>query len=136
MAERRGGTDGAPTSVLPDVQTRSGSLGSETARTASGFDEGDPRGREANVDDMTGEAAGHALAALLTGGASTYGLPVVMKKGRPGLVVSARRQPDAERAAAVMPAKRRASACATSSRGASSARARYTSSRLATVRSP
>ena len=45
---------------------------------------------EATVDDMTGEAAGHAIAALLAAGAlDAWAAPVVMKKGRPGLVVSA-----------------------------------------------
>jgi uncharacterized protein (TIGR00299 family) protein len=45
---------------------------------------------EANVDDMTGEFAGHALAGLLEHGAlDAWGTPVVMKKGRPGLVISA-----------------------------------------------
>jgi uncharacterized protein (TIGR00299 family) protein len=56
---------------------------------------------EANVDDMTGEAAGHAIASLLAGGAvDAWACPVVMKKGRPGLVVSAlARRTDAERIA-------------------------------------
>jgi len=44
---------------------------------------------EANVDDMTGELAGHALATLLTAGAlDAWATPVTMKKGRPGLVIS------------------------------------------------
>jgi uncharacterized protein (TIGR00299 family) protein len=56
---------------------------------------------EANIDDMTGEAAGHAIASLLAGGAlDAWASPVVMKKGRPGLVVSAlARRSDAERVA-------------------------------------
>jgi uncharacterized protein (TIGR00299 family) protein len=56
---------------------------------------------EANVDDMTGEAAGHAIASLLAGGAlDAWASPVVMKKGRPGLVVSAlARRAEAERVA-------------------------------------
>ncbi len=41
----------------------------------------------ANVDDLTGEAAAHALERLLDGGALDVWLaPVTMKKGRPGLV--------------------------------------------------
>jgi uncharacterized protein (TIGR00299 family) protein len=45
---------------------------------------------EANVDDMTGEIAGHALSRLLEQGAlDAWGTPVVMKKGRPGLIISA-----------------------------------------------
>ncbi|MBM4377239.1 MAG: nickel pincer cofactor biosynthesis protein LarC [Deltaproteobacteria bacterium] len=45
---------------------------------------------EANVDDLTGELAGHAIAALMAAGAlDAWALPVTMKKGRPGLVVSA-----------------------------------------------
>jgi uncharacterized protein (TIGR00299 family) protein len=45
---------------------------------------------EANVDDLTGELAGHALAALMSAGAlDAWAAPVTMKKGRPGLVLSA-----------------------------------------------
>lgn len=44
---------------------------------------------EANVDDMTGELAGHAIEALLAAGAlDCWATPVTMKKGRPGLVLS------------------------------------------------
>jgi uncharacterized protein (DUF111 family) len=45
---------------------------------------------EANVDDMTGELAGHAIDVLLASGAvDAWASPVTMKKGRPGLVLSA-----------------------------------------------
>ena len=45
---------------------------------------------EANVDDMNGELAAHALASLLAAGAlDAWAAPVVMKKGRPGLTLSA-----------------------------------------------
>lgn len=45
---------------------------------------------EANVDDMTGELAAHAIAALIRAGAlDAWATPITMKKGRPGLVLSA-----------------------------------------------
>jgi hypothetical protein len=45
---------------------------------------------EANIDDMTGELAGHCIDALLQAGAvDAWATPVTMKKGRPGLVLSA-----------------------------------------------
>jgi uncharacterized protein (DUF111 family) len=44
----------------------------------------------ATVDDMTGELAAHAIEALLRSGAlDAWAAPVTMKKGRPGLVLSA-----------------------------------------------
>jgi hypothetical protein len=45
---------------------------------------------EANVDDMTGELAAHAIDALLGCGAlDAWTTPINMKKGRPGLIISA-----------------------------------------------
>ena len=45
---------------------------------------------EANVDDMTGELAAHAIKALLKAGAvDAWATPIVMKKGRPALTLSA-----------------------------------------------
>jgi pyridinium-3,5-bisthiocarboxylic acid mononucleotide nickel chelatase len=45
---------------------------------------------EANVDDLSGELAGHAIAKLLEAGAlDAWAAPITMKKGRPGLVLSA-----------------------------------------------
>ena len=45
---------------------------------------------EANVDDMTGELAGHAVTALLAAGAlDAWAAPIVMKKGRPAFLIAA-----------------------------------------------
>ncbi|HVY27693.1 MAG TPA: nickel pincer cofactor biosynthesis protein LarC [Polyangiaceae bacterium] len=45
---------------------------------------------EANVDDMTGELCGHVIAKLLEAGAlDAWAVPATMKKGRPGLLLSA-----------------------------------------------
>ncbi len=45
---------------------------------------------EANVDDLTGELAAHAISQLLAQGAlDAWAQPITMKKGRPGLTVSA-----------------------------------------------
>lgn len=59
---------------------------------------------EANVDDLTGELAGHAIQALLGAGAlDAWAVPITMKKGRPGLVLSALvRAPEADRLAGIV----------------------------------
>jgi uncharacterized protein (TIGR00299 family) protein len=59
---------------------------------------------EANVDDMNGELAAHALAALLAAGAlDAWATPIVMKKGRPGLTISALvRAPESDAIAATL----------------------------------
>jgi uncharacterized protein (DUF111 family) len=45
---------------------------------------------EVNVDDMTGELAGHAVNALLAAGAlDAWATPILMKKGRPALTLAA-----------------------------------------------
>ncbi len=45
---------------------------------------------ETNVDDMTGELAAHAVSALLEAGAlDAWVVPLAMKKGRPGMMISA-----------------------------------------------
>ena len=45
---------------------------------------------EANVDDMTGEMAAHAIEALFEAGAlDAWAAPITMKKGRPALTISA-----------------------------------------------
>jgi uncharacterized protein (TIGR00299 family) protein len=71
-------------------------LGEETAEAAM---PGEPRERdllvlEANLDDLTPELVADAAGALLAMGAlDTWTTPVVMKKGRPGLVLSALCEP-------------------------------------------
>lgn len=59
---------------------------------------------EANVDDMTGELAGHAIAQFIESGAlDAWATPITMKKGRPGLVLSVlARSEDAQRLSEAM----------------------------------
>jgi uncharacterized protein (TIGR00299 family) protein len=59
---------------------------------------------EANVDDLTGEIAAHAIEALFAAGAlDAWAVPITMKKGRPALTVAAlARLPQADAVAAVL----------------------------------
>jgi uncharacterized protein (DUF111 family) len=68
---------------------------SSTGTGASGTPAGQPLALlEANLDDATGEQLADALEALLAAGALDAWLtPVVMKKGRPGQVLSALGEP-------------------------------------------
>lgn len=62
------------------------------ARPASSTQPGEPTHYvvEANIDDMTGELSGHVIAKLLEAGAlDAWAVPATMKKGRPGLLLSA-----------------------------------------------
>jgi uncharacterized protein (TIGR00299 family) protein len=58
---------------------------------------------EANVDDVTGEVLGHAVAALLAAGAAdAWVTPIVMKKGRPAHTVSVLADPQSAPALAAV----------------------------------
>jgi uncharacterized protein (TIGR00299 family) protein len=65
-------------------------LGSPTEPQAGGSAAGTHVVIEANVDDMTGELAGHGLTTLLGAGAvDAWASPITMKKGRPALTLAA-----------------------------------------------
>lgn len=80
---------GAGTRVLPDrLNALRVVLGEPASAAAS--DENSHLVLEANVDDMTGELTAHAIAKLLEAGAlDAWAAPITMKKGRPGLLLSA-----------------------------------------------
>jgi len=90
---------GAGTRELPDRPNVVQLVVGDVADAAGG--DGQPLVELAvNVDDATGEQLAHALAQLLDAGAADAWItPVVMKKGRPGHVVSVLAEPD--RAAAL-----------------------------------
>jgi hypothetical protein len=53
---------------------------------------------EANLDDATGEQIGHAVTALLAAGAlDVFTVPIIMKKNRPGVLLSVLASPDKQR---------------------------------------
>lgn len=80
---------GAGTRKLPDrLNALRVVLGEPTTLSASG--EAGHYVIEANLDDATGELVGHAIARLLEAGAlDAWAVPITMKKGRPGLLLSA-----------------------------------------------
>ena len=90
---------GAGTQTLPDrPNLLRAVLGTET--TPSTGLSGTHVVLEANIDDMTGEMAGHAIEALLAAGAlDAWATPITMKKGRPGLLLSALTTTEGEGAA-------------------------------------
>ena len=82
---------GAGTRTLPDrLNALRVVLGEAQVRPAGEPDVTTHYVVEANVDDMTGELAAHALSKLLEVGAlDAWAAPITMKKGRPGLLLSA-----------------------------------------------
>jgi len=82
---------GAGTRQLPDrLNALRVVLGTPVARDAERSADTTHYVLEANIDDMTGELAAHAISKLLEAGAlDAWALPITMKKGRPGLVLSA-----------------------------------------------
>ena len=82
---------GAGTRQLPDrLNALRAVLGNPVAQTSELASEVTHYVIEANVDDMTGELAAHAMTKLLEAGAlDAWALPITMKKGRPGLILAA-----------------------------------------------
>lgn len=82
---------GAGTRTLPDrLNALRVVLGARPEPGLHGSGEASHYVVETNVDDMTGELAAHAIAKLLEAGAlDAWAQPLTMKKGRPGLLLSA-----------------------------------------------
>lgn len=82
---------GAGTRQLPDrLNALRAVLGDRAGEESAAPEAGTHFVLSANVDDLTGELAAHALAKLLEAGAlDAWAAPITMKKGRPGLVLSA-----------------------------------------------
>lgn len=82
---------GAGTRQLPDrPNALRVVLGERDTSQATGPDATSHCVLEVNVDDMTGELCGHAIVKLLQAGAlDAWALPITMKKGRPGWLLSA-----------------------------------------------
>ncbi len=79
---------GSGTRTLPDRPNLLRAVLGERAASAGGEDTHVLI--EANVDDMTGEVAAHALTALLGAGAvDAWATPITMKKGRPAWCIAA-----------------------------------------------
>jgi uncharacterized protein (TIGR00299 family) protein len=80
---------GAGSRVLPDrLNALRALLGSSTAQSTIGGETHVVL--EANVDDLTGELAAHAIEALFRAGAvDAWATPISMKKGRPALTIAA-----------------------------------------------
>jgi uncharacterized protein (TIGR00299 family) protein len=80
---------GAGTQSLPDRPNLLRAVLGSSTQDAAGL-AGTHVVLEANIDDMTGEMGGYAIEALMAAGAlDAWATPVTMKKGRPGLVLSA-----------------------------------------------
>lgn len=82
---------GAGTRQLPDrLNALRAVLGTPSAPATERSADATHYVLEANIDDMTGELAAHTIAKLMDAGAlDAWALPITMKKGRPGLVLSA-----------------------------------------------
>jgi pyridinium-3,5-bisthiocarboxylic acid mononucleotide nickel chelatase len=81
---------GAGTNELPDRPNLLRVVLGESDELSQAGDAGGHVIIEANLDDATGELTGHALGLLIEGGAlDAWAVPVTMKKGRPGIVLSA-----------------------------------------------
>jgi uncharacterized protein (TIGR00299 family) protein len=89
MAPERTGW-GAGTRAFPDrPNVLRAVLGARTD-TSRANDQSAHEVLEANIDDMTGELTGHVMSLLMQSGAlDAWATPITMKKGRPGVVLSA-----------------------------------------------